>query len=106
MFCLKLILLFFLLNGFEMESSAANKGIKMPSSVGNPRIKMPGSTANPIKTIFNYIDTNNDYSLSLQEYYRFYVLSGLSVDMAKKKFTKGDTNCDKLISFTEFKANF
>merc|ERR1719334_671222 len=88
MFCLKLILLFFLLNGFEMQSSAANDE--------------ENANKEKLQKQFDEIDTNNDNKLSFEEIYKKYG-NGMSIDQAKKQFATADKNGDNYLSFEEFK---
>merc|ERR1719167_926063 len=87
MFCLKLILLFFLLNGFEMQSSAANE---------------ENANEEKLQKLFDEIDTNNDNKLSFEEIYKKYG-NGMTMDQAKKQFATADKNGDNYLSFEEFK---
>merc|ERR1719167_203874 len=87
MFCLKLILLFFLLNGFEMKSSAANE---------------EKANEEKLQELFDEIDTNNDNKISFEEIYEKYG-NGMSIDQAKKQFATADKNGDNYLSFEEFK---
>merc|ERR1712121_533655 len=86
MFCLKLILLFFLLNGFEMQGSAANEE----------------KNQEKLQELFDEIDKNNDNKLSFEEIYEKYG-NGMTMDQAKKQFATADKNGDNYLSFEEFK---
>merc|ERR1711872_247614 len=88
MFCLKLVLLFFLLNGFEMQSSAANDG--------------ENANKEKLQKLFDEIDTNNDNKISFEEIYEKYG-NGMSIEQAKKQFATADKNGDNYLSFEEFK---
>merc|ERR1719167_292879 len=87
MFCLKLVLLFFLLNGFEMQSSAANE---------------KNANEEKLQKHFDKIDTNNDNKISFEEIYEKYG-NGMTIDQAKKQFATADKNGDNYLSFEEFK---
>merc|ERR1719167_1543125 len=87
MFCLKLVLLFFLLNGFEMQSSAANE---------------ENANIEKLQELFDEIDTNNDNKISFEEIYEKYG-NGMTIDQAKKQFATADKNGDNYLSFEEFK---